>query len=252
MKPTDRTPMTFAFATAPHLPIVGPMHPLRAQYHPLLYRALGIALFLHLAVFGGILVASVIRPAPPPERAIVVHLDRFPNPAPIDPDHSARRALDPLLQQGTPAFADPVPVPTFWVDPGLTIGGPEDLPYTPTDPTAGGAGGGSIVVDIPPATPSADAPPEVFTAFEEPPSLISLPAPVYPEMARLAGVEGTVMILVLVGKDGKVHEATVVTSLPMLDEAALQAARGAIFRPALQQHKPVAVRVQIPMRFSLR
>lgn len=252
MRSVEQTPMPLAFATAPHLPIVGALHPLRAEYHPLLYRALGVALFLHLAVFGGILVASVIRPTQPPERAIVVHLDRFPTPAPIDPDRIARRALDPLLQQGTPAFADPVPVPDFQVDNGFCIGGPEDLPYTPTEPTAGGAGDGSIVVDIPPATPSADASPELFTAFEEPPSLISLPAPVYPEMARLAGVEGTVMILVLVGKDGKVHEATIVSSLPMLDEAALQAARGAVFRPALQQHKPVAVRVQIPMRFSLR
>lgn len=252
MRSTERTPMPLAFATAPHLPIVGALHPLRAQYHPLLYRALGVALSLHLAVFGGLLIASTIRPALPPEGGIVIHLDHFPTPPPIDAERSARKTSDPLLQQGTPAFADPVPVPDFQVDNAFCIGGPEDLPYTPTDPNAGGAGDGSIVVDIPPASPAPTALPDVFTAFEEPPALISLPAPVYPEMARLAGVEGTVMILVLVGKDGRVHEATIVSSLPMLDEAALQAARGAVFRPALQQHKPVAVRVQIPMRFSLR
>jgi len=37
----------------------------------------------------------------------------------------------------------------------------------------------------------------------------------------------------------------------MLNDAALQAARRALFKPALQQHKPVAVWVEIPMAFTL-
>jgi len=65
-------------------------------------------------------------------------------------------------------------------------------------------------------------------------------------------MEGTVMVRALVGKDGKVQKAFVTESLPMLDDAAVASVRGAIFKPALQQHKPVAVWVQVPMRFTLR
>ena len=39
--------------------------------------------------------------------------------------------------------------------------------------------------------------------------LIQIPAPVYPDMARQAEVEGTVMVRALVGKDGKVQDAFV-------------------------------------------
>jgi protein TonB len=83
------------------------------------------------------------------------------------------------------------------------------------------------------------------------PVLISMPPPVYPDMARQAEVEGTVMVRALVGKDGKVQDAFVTEGIPMLNDAAVAASKKAVFKPALQQHKPVAVWVQIPMRFTL-
>jgi protein TonB len=78
-----------------------------------------------------------------------------------------------------------------------------------------------------------------------------MPAPTYPDIARQAGVEGTVTLRALVGKDGKVLEIFVVEGIEMLDKAAMEAARAAVFKPALQQHKPVAVWVLIPMQFTL-
>jgi TonB family protein len=70
-------------------------------------------------------------------------------------------------------------------------------------------------------------------------------------MARQAEVEGTVMVRALVGKDGRVKDAFVTEGIPMLNEAAVAGAMKYVFKPALQQHKPVAVWVQIPMRFTL-
>jgi len=43
----------------------------------------------------------------------------------------------------------------------------------------------------------------------------------------------------------------VTQGVTMLNEAAVDAAKQFVFRPALQQHRPVEVWVQIPMRFSL-
>jgi protein TonB len=79
-----------------------------------------------------------------------------------------------------------------------------------------------------------------------------MPSPIYPELARLADVEGTVLIRALIGRDGFVKEVGVVRGVPMLNEAAIVAIRGARFRPALQQHRPVAVWFVVPVRFTLR
>ena len=60
-----------------------------------------------------------------------------------------------------------------------------------------------------------------------------------------------VVVRVLVGIDGRVRDAFIVEGIPMLNKAALEAARQAIFKPALQQHRPVAVWVHVPMEFVL-
>lgn len=96
-------------------------------------------------------------------------------------------------------------------------------------------------------------PPDEFVAFEEPPAPISLPQPKYPEMARKAGVEGMVILNVLIDKNGKVRDIRVIKGIGAgLDEAATEAARQSTWTPAIQNHKPVAVWVSLPMRFKLR
>jgi TonB family protein len=79
--------------------------------------------------------------------------------------------------------------------------------------------------------------------------------PVYPDSARRVGVEGTVVVDALVGKDGLVKAVRIHPdprcSIPALDEAALAAARQWVFKPAKNDNKPVAVWVAIPVKFSL-
>jgi TonB family protein len=112
------------------------------------------------------------------------------------------------------------------------------------------SGGDSLVVDA--SQFGNDNPsPDDFVAVEEMPVLITPPQPVYPEMARAAEVEGVVTIRALVTKEGKIGDAFVTEGHPMLNDAAIAAVKRAAFKPALQQHKPVAVWVQIPIRFSL-
>jgi TonB family protein len=91
-----------------------------------------------------------------------------------------------------------------------------------------------------------------FIAVEKEPRLIQMDTPLYPELAREAGVEGQVLVRVLVGRDGLVRDAVVIRSVPMLDAAALAAARTAVFKPALQHDTTVAVWIVIPIEFALR
>ena len=93
--------------------------------------------------------------------------------------------------------------------------------------------------------------PAEFVAFEVAPALVRLPAPVYPEIARMAGVEGTVTLRLLIGPKGNVLDARVVEGHVMLNDAALSSARGALYSPARQQDHPVAVWAIQRIIFSL-
>uniref|UniRef100_A0A7C2K374 Energy transducer TonB n=1 Tax=candidate division WOR-3 bacterium TaxID=2052148 RepID=A0A7C2K374_UNCW3 len=77
--------------------------------------------------------------------------------------------------------------------------------------------------------------------------------PKYPELARKAGIEGTVFVLAIVGPDGKVRSATVAKSdNPIFNDAAIEAVMQFEFTPAIQQDRPVACKVIVPVRFQLR
>jgi periplasmic protein TonB len=67
----------------------------------------------------------------------------------------------------------------------------------------------------------------------------------YTDEARAAGIEGTVVLDLVVGADGHVSEVHVVTGLGHgLDQAAIAALRDCHFTPGEQAGKPVAVRVR--------
>lgn len=235
------------------LPLVGDDHPLRRKYQKILYWAVGIASFFHLAVFTGWLIGRSIKREPegPREVHIVSYRELGVPPSLSETQVNPQLAIAQQIAQ--PALGVPDPVPDFQAR-ETTIATQEQLAeaFVPTDLSNLDSGSGdSLVVSLPDA--SGDNPsPDDFVAVEEMPVLIQIPPPVYPDMARQAEVEGTVMVRALVQKDGKVGDAFVTGGgVPMLNDAAVAAARKAIFKPALQQHKPVAVWVQIPMRFSL-
>ena len=101
--------------------------------------------------------------------------------------------------------------------------------------------------------PVLDPQPGEFVYTDEMPALVSAPELHYPDLARDAGVEGTVTVQMLVGLDGRVLRASIAPrgSVPMLDEAALTAARGCVFTPALANGRPVKVWVSQQYRFRL-
>jgi protein TonB len=87
-------------------------------------------------------------------------------------------------------------------------------------------------------------------AAETLPEAIEKIAPVYPEDANRAGVDGTVLVLALVGQDGRVRETIVRESIPLLDAEAVRAVENWRFKPARVGTRPVAVWVGIPVRFQ--
>lgn len=95
--------------------------------------------------------------------------------------------------------------------------------------------------------------PDEFVAFEMPPTPVLQPKPEYPEIARKAGVEGIVIVKALIDKDGRVKDTQLIKGLGAgLDEAAIASVKASIFTPAIQNHRPVAVWMAVPLRFKLR
>ncbi len=81
------------------------------------------------------------------------------------------------------------------------------------------------------------------------PSVTYKVAPVYPDQAKAAGIEGDVVLHVIVGTDGAIKEATVVSGDPILVQAALDAVRQWKYRPTLLNSKPVEVDSTVTVRF---
>jgi protein TonB len=116
--------------------------------------------------------------------------------------------------------------------------------------------------DIPPPPPPPDDEGDevnIFVAYDEPPAPIGgfraiQKALRYPEIARKAGIEGRVIVQVLVSEKGEVVNTKIMKSLGHsgCDEAAVKAIRSVKWKPALQRDKPVKVWVAIPVIFRLK
>ncbi|MET0625460.1 MAG: TonB family protein [Pyrinomonadaceae bacterium] len=81
---------------------------------------------------------------------------------------------------------------------------------------------------------------------------IAKPLPVYPPEAKAAGAKGTVTVQILVDEEGKVVSASAVSGHPLLQDAAVAAARRARFSPTLLSGRPVRVSGVVTYNFVLQ
>ncbi|MFZ0484869.1 MAG: energy transducer TonB [Desulfobacterales bacterium] len=82
----------------------------------------------------------------------------------------------------------------------------------------------------------------------------SNPSPRYPEIARIRGYQGNVLLDVLVNKNGKVNDLKIYKSsdYPVLDRAAVSSVKHWLFEPGMIGENKVNMWVRVPIRFELR
>jgi protein TonB len=116
---------------------------------------------------------------------------------------------------------------------------PDPTPQTPSPPAAN------------PAQPLSPAQPKTISSEVE---YLQAPRPEYPAISKRQGEEGKVDLRVLVSEAGRPQRVEVVNSsgVPRLDEAARQAVMRALFKPHIENGKPVTVFVLVPINFELR
>ncbi len=117
---------------------------------------------------------------------------------------------------------------------------------------------------LPPPPPAAEpetpreVEPEIFVVVEQPPELVggleALQARIeYPELARMAEIQGTVFVQFVVDEQGNVNDPVCVRDPGGgTCEEALRAVRDAKFEPGRQRGRPVKVRFSLPIKFRLR
>lgn len=76
--------------------------------------------------------------------------------------------------------------------------------------------------------------------------------PQYPQMAKIARVQGPVVLAAVIGKDGTIQGLRVVSSAsPLLNQAALEAVKQWRYRPYILNGEPVEVDTTITVNFTL-
>ena len=122
------------------------------------------------------------------------------------------------------------------------------------------------MTDLPPPPPTPKAEevvveepePEIFVVVEQMPEIIGGTAKIYevleyPTLARQAGMEGLVVVQLVVNTQGNPMNLEIARSAgAILDEAALKAVNQLKFKPGLQRGQPVLVRMALPIRFRLK
>jgi len=111
---------------------------------------------------------------------------------------------------------------------------------------------GGIISSTPVAVPKVAAPSRVrVSQGVVQGNAISQPKPLYPQMARMARVSGSVILQAVISKNGNIENLRVISGHPMLQQAALDAVRQWRYRPYLLNGEPVEVETQITVNFNL-
>ena len=138
---------------------------------------------------------------------------------------------------------DPAPpaIPETHADEGVPGGIEEGVP--------GGLVGGVIErASVNEPAPSSAV--RVGGEIKEPRKLKNV-APVYPDVAARGKIEGVVILEIAIQPSGRVEDVRILRGIPLLDAAAVDAARQWVFAPTLYRGVPVSVTMTVSVRFSL-
>ena len=91
---------------------------------------------------------------------------------------------------------------------------------------------------------------EIVRDYDVAPRLIEWTKPAYPEDARPFGIEGVVLLELVLGPRGRVETVVVRESIPSLDDAAMRCVCAWRFEPARRNGRPVRTMSGAAVRFA--
>ena len=213
-----------------------------------------LSILAHVALFAAVIIiplmATDVLPTPPSMMAFVA---AAPPPPPPPPPPPAPAAAQPKVQPVvTNPNAAPVEAPKE-IKPEVIVPSVGTGVQGVEGGVPGGVVGGVVggLPEAPPPPPPPQAPVRVGGNIKQPTKTRDV-KPIYPPIAQSARVQGVVIIEATIGPDGRVKEAKVLRSIPLLDQAALDAVKQWQFTPTLLNGVPVPVIMTVTVNFTLQ
>ncbi|WP_310631653.1 energy transducer TonB [Paraburkholderia sp.] len=184
-------------------------------------------------IYATLVQAPAAQPATPPAPA-------HPAPPQVQKPVTHRAVVRTRTTERVAAQPEPAPAPAQ----------PVPVPAQSAPPTQQAAPTQTAAQPAAPAQTSAPATPKTVTHGVQ---YLRAPVPVYPDASRRMGEEGVAQVRVLVDENGQPREVVLRASSgsAALDQAALDAVRGARFKPYVEDGRAIPVYVIVPLRFSL-
>lgn len=205
------------------------------------------SLLSHAIILAVIVIVPILAAPMMPgvlDNTTVYHIVDLVPPTPPRPPKTRAEPIKPIEQPGTPIEA-----PT-----GISDEKPAPEPAEPYVPSiVEGPIKGSGELLAPPRLEEKVPPVPVRPGFQgvRNPVKTHHIDPVYPPIAQSARIQGIVIIEATLGIDGRVTNARILRSVPLLDQAALDAVRQWEFTPTLLNGAPVPVIMTVTVNFTL-
>jgi protein TonB len=223
-------------------------------------KTLPVSLLLHLVAAAVIVIVPLMAADQLPEpasavKAFFVEPMAAPPPPPPPPPPAPKAAMaprvapKPVVQNN--AFVAPVDVPQeIKPEEGLDLGVEGGVAGGVEGGVPGGVVGGVVggLPDAPPPPPQQAV--RVGGQIKEPKKLKTV-APVYPDIAKQARVQGVVILECTISPQGKVTDVKVLRGIPLLDQAAVEAVKQWVYTPTLLNGVPVPVIMTVTVNFKL-
>jgi protein TonB len=241
-----------------------------------------VSIAVHAVILTAVIVVPYLRYNELPEPALgTVHaffVEPAAGPPPPPPPPAAPKAAvaapkiskpKPVIQE-TPKFTAPIEVPKqIPKDEGISAASVADA--APAVGAGGGepggveggvpggvAGGvpGGIVGGVIGGVPKEEPPPPPDKPVRvggqiKAPKKMRDSAPVYPDVAKQARVEGVVVLEAVISPEGRVTDVKVLRGSPLLDDAAVTAVKNWVYSPTLLNGVPVPVVMTVTVSFKL-
>lgn len=210
---------------------------LKSLLNQILY--LGLAFVVTLAFFMILPVLQVIT-KPPSKDLTIRSVDVANVPPPPPPPMEEEQKPEPEDEPPPPPALDAEPLDLSQLELAL-------------NPGDGGFGGGDFAINLNGATGGGEDVDAIFSLsdLDQKPRVVYQPAPIYPPELSKKKMEGTVYVLFVVDKDGRVKDPVVQKSThPAFNNPALKAVKQWKFEPGKRQGKPVQFRMRVPITFQ--
>ena len=214
------------------------------------WYTLPLSFLAHTSILSLLIIVPLIATDILPKPRMLMH---FTEPfVPVVPSAPpVRHAVSARAVAGTAGGAALAAPQTIGVESGM-IFEPGDVSTGSIDSIPGAIDIGQITVEQPPMPVPAPPARYIPGGNIKPPMRTRYVPPQYPDIAKSARVEGTVVIEAVIGTNGRVEDARVLRSKPLLDEAALAAVRAWEYSPTLLNGKATSVIMTVTVQFSLK